>query len=126
MATAAQGGWFRRKAGERKPTLRVLTAASTPIDLQDRVQARRERALRQGWQSDAWTYRDAIGELRYAIQFLANCTARMRFYPAAYPADGETDNPVPISEITDAPSGLAELCDQAMSQLGHGKLAIKQ
>lgn len=80
--------------------------------------------LRQGWQSDAWQYRDQIGELRYAIQFLANCTARMRLYPACYPLGGEADKPVELDKIPDLPEQLKSAAGQAMQDLGGGRMAI--
>lgn len=105
--------------------LRAITAAAASVDMTDRTEGRRERALRQGWQSDAWTYRDAIGELRYATEFLANCVARMRFFPAAYPLDGDAEEPVPLDEIPEAPPELKQACLEAMADLGVG-LAIRQ
>ena len=116
--------WFADRKTQERP-LRVLTAASRRLDLEDKKEARQMKELRQGWQSDAWSYRDAIGELRYAIQFLANCTARMRIFPAAYPLAGESDDPIPLSEMENVPPEVIALTEQAISDLGHGKLAIK-
>jgi hypothetical protein len=84
MPTVTRQGWFRKSA-PAEPKLRALTASATRLNLRDRKQTRQMRVLRQGWQEDAWGYYDSIGELRYATEFLANCTARMKLYPAAYP-----------------------------------------
>ncbi len=65
--------------------LRVLTASASQIDMEDKSEARRLRAVRQGWQADAWNYRDSITELRYAIQFKANALSRMGLYVAIEP-----------------------------------------
>lgn len=115
----------RRKRGRYDPRIRVLTASARKLDLKSAQEAREMRIFRQGWQSDAWAMRDAIGELRYAINFLANCAARMRLYPAALPLSGETDDPVPIDEVEDMPSEVKVLCTEAIRDLGHGKLALK-
>jgi hypothetical protein len=116
--------WFR----DRRPhtPIRVLTAAARRLDLENRKEARQMRELRQGWQSDAWTYRDTIGELRYAINFLANCTARMRLYVAAYPVDlGETDDPKDLEDVEGIPPEVQVMANAAMRELGQGKLAIR-
>ncbi|HEY4452399.1 MAG TPA: hypothetical protein VGN13_12490 [Solirubrobacteraceae bacterium] len=122
MATATRGR-FRRHGPDERP-LRVLTAAATRVNLDDRTEAKRLRKLRQGWQSQAWDFRDSIGELRYAIEFLANCTRRMKLYPAAYATTGEADNPVPLSDVADIPTNVQRLATEAIEDLGHGRLAI--
>jgi hypothetical protein len=102
----------------------AITSSAARIDIADRAEAKVQRALRQGWQSEAWNYRDSIGELRYAQNFLANCTARMRLYPACYPLGGESDTPVALDEASALPPNLASLCGQAMQDLGNGRMAI--
>lgn len=121
MATATRGLWRRRRS--RGP-LRALTAASTRLDLEDRNEARRQKKLRQGWQSQAWDFRDGIGELHYAVDFLANCTRRMKLFIAAYPETGESDNPEPLKDVTGLPDDLASVGAEAIRDLGQGKLAI--
>lgn len=125
-AQATPRRWFRKaeEPRRRRLGLRVLTAASTRLDLEDRREARRMRALRQGWQLEAWAYRDSIGELRYAVNFLANCAARMKIFPAAYPQGGEADNPVPLADLGDCPPEIVAACGQAMTDLGNGRLAM--
>lgn len=103
-----------------------LVAAATRLDVKNRAQARQIREYKQGWQSDAWAYRDSIGELRYAGQFLAMCAARMRLYPAIYTVGSETDEPVPMHEMEAGtiPSSLPGLSEELMSILGRGKYAL--
>lgn len=126
MATDSRRGWRARKHVETvERPVRVLTASSKRLDLADKKEARQLRVLRQGWQSDAWNYRDSIGELRYAIQFLANSSARMRLFAAAEPMEGESDDPVPLSEIKSVPEEVISLAEQAMRDLGRGRLAYK-
>lgn len=123
---ASDRNWFgRSKRKGRDGSIRVLTAAATRVKLTDRDEARRQRSLRQGWQSDAWTYRDSIGELRYAVNFLANCASRMQLFPAAYDStSNETGNPVPLKDLAGVPPEVVAVCNQAMVDLGDGRLAV--
>lgn len=114
--------WFG-SGRKRNQGLRVLTAAADRLDLASRTQARRARALRQGWQLDAWMYRDSIPELRYAVNFLANCSSRMKVYPAAYKIGGEADDPVAIRD-SGAPAEIVQIAEQAIKDLGSGKMAL--
>jgi len=102
----------------------ALTSSAARLDVADKREAKVQRMLRQGWQSDAWSYRDQIGELRYAVQFLANCTARMRLYPACYPLGGEADAPVKLEDLEGVPPALSAYAAQAMADLGNGRMAI--
>jgi hypothetical protein len=104
--------------------MRVLTASAARLRLKDREQSRKMRLLRQGWQSDAWNYYDSVGELKYAVNYLANCFARMRLYPAAYPVGGEDDDPVPLADIEGVPPEVLAVCKEAMRDLGNGRMAI--
>jgi hypothetical protein len=78
--------------------VRALHAAATAYDLSNltRGDAHRLMAYRQGWQERAYGYRSDVGELRYAVAFLANAAKRMMFYPAVY-MPGERV-PVPIED----------------------------
>ena len=105
-----------------------LASSAYRVDAADKREAKVQRMLRQGWQSDAWNYRDSIGELRYAGEFLANCTARMRIFPAIYPIGGESDDPVALDKAPGIPSVILEqlvsVYAQAMLDLGDGREAI--
>lgn len=106
---------FRRDIPTRTP--RTLIASAAAVDLRDPAVARRLTRLRGRWQEDAWTYRDEVGELRYALQFLSNVCRRMRLYPAlASPAGVD---PTPIGDIDPAddedpvaPQLVADALDQ--------------
>jgi len=136
MASAGRVGIFRRRPKLPPPrTFTVsspgrrngpwaLTSSAARVDPSDKREAKVQRMLRQGWQSDAWSYRDAIGELRYAVNFLANCTARMRLYPACYPLTGEDDEPQPLDKVPGIPDELVSMSAQAMKALGNGRMAI--
>jgi hypothetical protein len=103
---------------------RALTAAAVPINMTDRQQLQKMRALRYGWQNEAWQYRHAVPEARFAVNFLANCTRRMRIFPAAYQANGEDDNPVALSEIEGIPPNVVLAARSALTALGNGRLAL--
>jgi hypothetical protein len=124
MASSGRG-WFGKKGTSGQRPLRVLTASSRRLDLNSKTEAKQLRALRQGWQSDAWNYRDSIGELRYALQFLANSASRMRLFVAAEPIDGESDNPIPLDKVADIPEDVLSIATQAMLDLGRGRMALK-
>jgi hypothetical protein len=119
----------------RAPHLRVLTASSSAIKLDDKIEAQRQRQLRQNWQLQSWTYRDSVPELRYALNFLANCASRMRVFVAAYKTDGPTEIPVDIHDPEiggldadgngiPAPPELIVAVENAMRALGNGTLAL--
>src|SRR5215831_378949 len=96
------GPWGTAHDGKRQQ--RALLASATNIlnaGMVNNVEAERLPKLRQAWQTDAWAYRDSIGELRYATTYLGNAARRIKFYPAAYVPD-ELD-PLPLSEIPDCP-----------------------
>lgn len=82
---------------------RGLTAAATRVDLTAETLnvARRRRA--QAWQADAWVYRDAIGEVRYALDWLANIKSRLRLYVGIVVNPDEM--PTPIDLATTPPVG---------------------
>lgn len=136
MASASKRGFpFRRQprpahartvtvSSPRRGRSGSLVSSAARLDVADRQEAKVQRMLRQGWQSDAWSYRDMIGELRYAVQYLANCTARMRLYPACYPIGGESDDPVAVERAPGIPEAVISVCGQAMQDLGNGRLAL--
>lgn len=78
----------------RPVPLRVLRADGQRIDLTNRDSGLMLVATRQAWASQAWAYRDLIGELRYAIRLLSRSVARVRFYPAE--ARAWPDDPAPL------------------------------
>lgn len=49
---------------------------------------------KQPWQSDAWGYRDKIGELRFGLQFRSRAVARVKYLPAQVMAN--EDEPIPL------------------------------
>lgn len=81
-----------------RPSGKVLTAAGRQIKLDP---ARPLGLKRAAWQEDAWAYRDQIGEIRYAMQYLASAASRIRVLPALAAPDGSP--PTPLAEVTSEP-----------------------
>lgn len=84
------------------------------------------RAARQRWQADAWTYRDAVPEVRYAHNFLGNATAQVRMYPAQIGEDGDEPLDFDDPDCT-LPPDLQVAARAAMARLtgnaaGHGAI----
>lgn len=107
---------------ERRPG-RVLVASGARIDLSDRKVAARARNYRQGWQAEAHGFRDSIGELRYAHDYLGNACSRMRLFAAAYDPKDPTAPPVPVAETKAVSAELAAAATAAIERLGAGRLA---
>lgn len=114
----------------------AITAAAQRIDLGDRTEAAR-RYRPAPWQQDAWVYRDAVGEVRYALDWLANIMSRLRVVLAV--VVDPTQPPVPLADalakpegdgealVTDLPADVIEAAEEAVLALagggvGHGHL----
>jgi hypothetical protein len=117
--------FLQRLQRQEKPVAhRALTAAAMPINLTSKTEARRMRVLRQGWQSDACSYIDAIPELSFAYRFLAHASSRMQYYPAILNPEEPDGPPIRIEEYPDIPPSVVEAATQAMATLGTGRQAI--
>lgn len=83
-------------------TGRALTAAAQRVDLTERTEAVRLNK-RNAWQADAWVYRDAIGEVRYALDWLAGIKSRLRLFVGIVVNPDEM--PTPVEDATTPPVG---------------------
>ena len=117
--------WLPGRPIGHTPTthVRMLTAAATRMDVGSRAEARLQRSLRQNWQIAAWIYSDSIPEMRFAREFVANATSRMRIYPAVLPVGGESDIPISLEEAGAPPEWIAA-CNQMIRDLGNGRMAM--
>jgi hypothetical protein len=113
IAMASNGNGHRRMH-----QVRSFTAAATIIESGNRTEAARIRKLKQPWQEEAWDYRDAIGELRYATTYLGNAARRMVLVPSAY-VPGEL-NPIPLTDIDDCPKDVVLAAQDALNRLAIG------
>lgn len=106
-----------RERTNRKRGGRVLRAAGMRIQTGQRESVRALAATRQEWQSDAWGYRDSIGELRLAVQFLARAVARVKFMAAQVIPD--EDEPIPLSseQGVTIPAALRKAAQEELERL---------
>jgi hypothetical protein len=74
-----------------------LTASAQRVNLTERPPD--ATVAKRRWQSDAWYYYDAIPEIKYAYNLLANLTSRVRLYPAMV-----TDMSARPTQLTDLPT----------------------
>lgn len=72
----------RRTAGEDGPSSRALFAAAMPLQGKPGKQAWHASSGDDQWQRQAWYYYDAIGELRFAYNLLANAVSRATLFAA--------------------------------------------
>jgi len=100
-------------------TPRPLTAAAAQVKLDDKTEAEYFKARRQSastaWQTEAWEYYDAIGEIKYAFNLVASVVSRIRLYAAVVDNPAEAPNPVRNSEAVDP--RLAAAAERALDRL---------
>jgi hypothetical protein len=99
--------------------LRTLTAAATQVRLNDKGEAEKFRNRRMaqssGWQTEAWEYYDAIGEVKYAFNLVASVISRIRLYAAIIEDPSEAPKPVRMSSTI--PLDLATAAERALARL---------
>lgn len=90
----------RRDKGEAQPVKAVL-ASAMPLSGPDvrRVSNLRKRQTVDAWQTDAWYFYDAIGELRAPINWISNAVSQAN--PFAAETDPETGL---VTDATDNPT----------------------
>jgi len=100
-------------------TPRPLTAAATQIKLGDRNEADMFRQRRSAgssmWQTEAWEYYDAIGEIKYAFNLVAAVVSRVRLYAAVVENPSET--PSPIRNVENYDERLVSASERALARL---------
>jgi hypothetical protein len=120
----------RRPEGELLDSRgRTITASAAVIPLTDRSEGVRlaEKALRQPWQDEAWTYRRNIGEVRYVQDWLGVAVSRMRLFVGVI--TDQADEPIPIDDALAPPvgsgmdpvvlpAGLVQAAKDALAALG--------
>lgn len=96
---------WKRTSAATAPA-RALTAAGQRLDLTASTRGKK-RAAGQDWQRDAWAYRDAIGEIGYAVRYLRHAVARCIVTPHLSAPGGGPPTPLDQSEERVPPSVLA-------------------
>jgi hypothetical protein len=98
---------------------RSLTASAVQIKVGDKGEAEQFRARRNAgsavWQSEAWEYYDAIGEIKYAFNLVASIVSRVRLYPAVVANPSEA--PSPIKNVDNYDQRLIDAAERAISRL---------
>ena len=122
--TPRNRAYLERRRERPGVPLRPLTAAAQPIELTDKVQARRNRILRQGWQQDALSYVQNIPELSFAYRFSAHAASRMRYFPAMTNPDEPDGPPIPLDDVPDVPQEVKDEIKRGMAAFGTGRAAL--
>lgn len=98
---------------------RPITAAAVQIAINDKGEVERFKQRRTGgssdWQSEAWEYYDAIGEIKYAFNLVASVVSRIRLYAAA--VDNPAESPVPVHNSDVVDQRLAAAAERALARL---------
>ena len=100
-------------------TPRAMTAAAAQIKLNDKGEAEHFRKRRDAgssaWQSEAWEYYDAIGEVKYAFNLVASVVSRIRLYAAVIESPAEAPMSVRSSGTIDPQ--LAQAAERGLARL---------
>ena len=98
---------------------RPLTAAASQVRLNDKGEAEtfrnRRMAQSSSWQTEAWEYYDAIGEVKYAFNLVASVVSRIRLYAAIVQDPAEA--PMPIRNVANVDDNLAGAAERALARL---------
>lgn len=98
---------------------RALTAAAVQVKLSDKGEAEAFKARRSSsvnqWQTEAWEYYDAIGEIKYAFTLVGSVASRVRLY-AAY-VENPAETPVSLENSDKVDPTLAEAAKRALARL---------
>lgn len=100
------------------PPARVLVASGRRVDLTAPTSGPGGKNRVRPWQEDAWAYRDAIGEIRYAMGFLKFACSKVRLTLAVTSAEG--DDPLPLDEATDVPAAAKAAANDVLARLSSG------
>jgi uncharacterized protein YejL (UPF0352 family) len=100
-------------------TPRALTAAAARVPLNDKGEAEyfknRRSSTSSAWQSEAWEYYDAIGEIKYAFNLVASVVSRIRLYAAV--VDNPAEAPVSVRNSSTVDQQLAAAAERALARL---------
>ena len=100
-------------------TIRTLTAAAAQVRLNDKGEAEhfrtRRHAYSSAWQSEAWEYYDAIGEIKYAFNLVASVVSRIRLYAAV--VDNPAETPVSVRDSSKIDQRVAGAAERALARL---------
>ena len=99
--------------------MRPLIAAAVQVPLNDKGEADRFKNRRiaqsSSWQTEAWEYYDAIGEVKYAFNLVASVVSRIRLYAAIVQDPSEA--PKPVRQVANLDPDLAQAAERALMRL---------
>jgi hypothetical protein len=100
-------------------TPRSLTAAAAQVKINDKGEfeqfKNRRSASSSAWQSEAWEYYDAIGEIKYAFNLVASVVSRIRIFAAS--VDDPSQSPVSVNESRIVDQALSSAAERALDRL---------
>jgi hypothetical protein len=111
----------------------ALTAAARRIDLASTAEANRFKRAKGGPRAvkaeEAWTYYDALPEVKYGARFKGRALSKLRLFAAII--TDSTSDPLPVSayeggnpELEVLPPEFIAKCEQLMRRLASGKGGI--
>ena len=100
-------------------TPRALTAAAAQVRIGDKEEvelfrARRSSSVHQ-WQTEAWEYYDAVGEIKYAFSLVGSVVSRIRLYAAV--VEDPSEAPVNLNSTDKVDPQLADAAQRALARL---------
>jgi hypothetical protein len=75
----------------------------------------RRNASSSAWQSEAWEYYDAIGEIKYAFSLVASVVSRIRLYAAVI--DNPAESPASVRSSDKVDARLASAAERVLTRL---------
>lgn len=101
---------------------RGLTASAARLDLssKDEVDRLKQRKMSDTWQTDAWEYFDAIGEIKYSGNLIGAVLSRVRLYPAFNIDPDQAPahiNDAAKSEKVELPTDFPDSADRVLRRL---------
>lgn len=79
-------------------TVKMATKRLDSLTGQEATTAKRQQKLQQGWQEEAFTYADLLGEVKYSYRYIGKAMGKLRPYPAVLDPDDLDKLPVAIQE----------------------------
>ena len=99
--------------------IRPLTAAASRIQIGSKNEAdqfsARQQSTTRVWQTAAWEYYDAIGEIKYAFNLVAAVVSRIRLYAAV--TENPSEVPTSVRNAEALNPDLADAAERALSRL---------
>lgn len=96
---------------------RSITASAQRVSISDKkeTEALKKRRGADTWQTDAWEYFDAIGEIKYSGNLVGSIMSRVRIFPAVVVNPDEP--PAHVKDVTDLDEQLKIYAERALRRL---------